>query len=116
MILLWEGGRVVADRAGIAGLCGLSERTVRRHCTPLVRTCRDAHPGIDVHHPDGHGDRVDPASGAKLYDVAEALVALGGVIPGSPVALARVAQTAVSPTSDSCAAAVTASTSGSPGG
>ncbi len=35
MIVRWRGDRALADRAGMAAVYGVSERTVRRYCTPV---------------------------------------------------------------------------------
>jgi hypothetical protein len=35
VIVRWRGDRALADREGMATVYGLSERTVRRYCTPV---------------------------------------------------------------------------------
>lgn len=35
MIVRWRGDVPLSDRAGVAGLYRVSERTVRRYCTPV---------------------------------------------------------------------------------
>jgi hypothetical protein len=35
VILRWRDGRALGDRATVAGIYRLSERTVRRYCTPV---------------------------------------------------------------------------------
>ncbi len=36
-MLRWRGDTPLTDRAGVAALYQVSERTVRRHCTPVGR-------------------------------------------------------------------------------
>jgi hypothetical protein len=42
VIIRWVRGRVLADRATVAELYGVSERSVRRHCPVLERDGRVA--------------------------------------------------------------------------
>lgn len=60
MILRWRGDVPLCDRAGVAVVFNVSERTVRRYCTPV---------GID------EGTR------RALYDVLACEDVLAGVIP-----------------------------------
>lgn len=60
MIVVWRGDVPLCDRAGVAGLYRVSERTVRRYCTP-----------VDT----------DKATRRALYDVLACEDVLAGVIP-----------------------------------
>jgi hypothetical protein len=62
--LEWDGDTPLADAEVIAGMYGVSKRTVRRHCAP-VRSARPAGPG----------------SCQALYDAYAAADDLGGVTP-----------------------------------
>jgi len=44
MHLRWEGDHPLADRTMIAALYQVSERTVRRHCTPIDHNARAGQP------------------------------------------------------------------------
>lgn len=59
-MLHWRGDTPVTDRAGIAGLYRVSERTVRRYCPPV---------GYDT------------ATRRALYDVLACEELLSGVMP-----------------------------------
>jgi hypothetical protein len=58
MLVFYEADRELMDREALAQWRGLSEISVRRHCTPV---------------------RYDEETGRALYDVTEATAALGGV-------------------------------------
>lgn len=60
MIIRWRGDRALADREGVATVYGVSQRTVRRYCTPI----------------DYDGD-----TRRALYDVLACEEPLAGVIP-----------------------------------
>lgn len=60
MIVRWRGDRALADRAGVAGVYKVSERTVRRYCQP-----------VDY----------DPESRRALYDVLACEERLDRVMP-----------------------------------
>jgi hypothetical protein len=65
MRLRWDGDRPLADRAMVAALYEVSERTVRRHCTPVDRDPRAGQPrGAGVAWYDAF------AAGDALADVA----------------------------------------------
>lgn len=59
MIARWVGDRFLADRGAVAGLYGVSERTVRRRCQPV---------------------EYDEATGVALYDAFAAETTLAGVV------------------------------------
>jgi hypothetical protein len=82
MILRWEGETAIADREALANLYHVSTRTVRRYCPPLTIPCEQEHPGIDVHHPDGH-PRILGTSGRETaaYDALAAAQHLAAVVP-----------------------------------
>jgi hypothetical protein len=67
MYLRWEGDRPLADRELLAKIYEVSERTIRRHCTPALREPRTGRPR-------GEGGRV-------LYDAYAAATALADVAP-----------------------------------
>lgn len=60
MIVRWRGDRALADREGVAVLYEVSERTVRRYCSP-----------IDY----------DAETRRALYDVLACEQPLAGVLP-----------------------------------
>lgn len=60
MIVRWRGDRALSDREGVAILYHVSQRSVRRWCTP-----------IDY----------DPETGRALYDVISCEAALSQVLP-----------------------------------
>lgn len=60
MIVRWRGEVPLSDRAGVAGIFRVSERTVRRYCTP-----------VDT----------DAQTRRALYDVLACEDVLAGVIP-----------------------------------
>jgi len=62
MLLRWETGRAVADREMLAEIYEVSDRTVRRYCTPVRHEVRRR-------------------GGIALYDVLDAGVHLQGVAP-----------------------------------
>lgn len=70
MIVRWRGDRVLADREGMALVYEVSQRTVRRYCTP-----------IDY---DGETRRA-------LYDVLTWEQALSAVVPRPVAVRARLA-------------------------
>lgn len=67
MLLRWENRRAVADREMLASIYEVSDRTVRRYCTPVRHEARRGQPR-------GRG-------GVALYDVLDAGVHLQGVAP-----------------------------------
>jgi hypothetical protein len=67
MYLQWDGERPLADREMIAELYGISQRTVRRYCTPDRYQRRRGEPP-------GQGGRA-------LYDAYESADALASVVP-----------------------------------
>jgi hypothetical protein len=60
VIIVWRDGRALVDRASVADLYGVSERSVRRHCPVVTR---------------------DPATRAALVDALAAEEHLSGVRP-----------------------------------
>lgn len=75
MYITWENGRPLADREMVAKLCEVSERTVRRHCTPARREPRT-----------GRTDGRHGGGGMVLYDAFTAAEDLAGVSPRPGVA------------------------------
>jgi hypothetical protein len=67
MLLRWENRRAVADREMLATIYEVSDRTVRRYCTPVRHEVRRGQPR-------GRG-------GIALYDVLDAGAHLQGVAP-----------------------------------
>jgi transposase len=58
MLVFYEANGELMDREALARWVGLSEISIRRHCTPV---------------------RYDEETGRALYDVTQASKALGGV-------------------------------------
>lgn len=81
MLLRWEHGRAVADKEMLAAVYEVSDRTVRRYCTPLRHEARRGKPR---------------GGGIALYDVLTAGQHLDGVAP-RPARLAAFATYRMAP-------------------
>lgn len=65
MIIRWVGDRVHADRATVAELYGVSERSVRRHCPVVSRAGRVAL--VDALDAEQRLGQVHPRPGSHAY-------------------------------------------------